>query len=138
MISTYRFLIWSLIALVGLTVCMPVFAEEPAASTVSKSVSDDCIKQMNGVWLIDALELSKRPYLTMLWNSTLTIKDGSLTLTRVQDAKDDLKGTFELGAKAGEQNTIDFTLAGLDLGENGISIPAGSYKGIYKLENDAA
>jgi uncharacterized protein (TIGR03067 family) len=71
-----------------------------------------------------------------VWQSVVTVKDDSFALSKLLGAKGDLKGTLVFDPA--DPKAVDLRVAELDLSDIGVpmKIPAGTLRGIYRLDGD--
>jgi uncharacterized protein (TIGR03067 family) len=106
-------------------------------ATAADPVKSTDLEQMAGAWLADAAEADMDRPLGRVWFSTFTVEGETFRVSKFFFHPKDLTGSFTLDPTTSPRS-IDLKLNELDYAEVGqpIKIPAGTLRGIYKLDGD--
>jgi RNA polymerase sigma factor (sigma-70 family) len=108
-----------------------------AGKSAQRAAYVDDMSALQGTWLFDSVTEIRISGLGRVWNSVVTVKGDTFTLTGFMGSANTLKGKFSLGA-SGIPWAINITTQELDLSDTGpdIKMPAGTFRGIYSLKPD--
>lgn len=92
--------------------------------------------KLDGLWLFDSARTGKSNDLMRVWESIVTVSGDRFALTKLMGHDKDLKG--RLAFDPVDPRSVDLVLEELDFASLGVplKIPAGTYRGIFKLEGD--
>jgi uncharacterized protein (TIGR03067 family) len=90
-----------------------------------------------GEWVFDTAASSERNYLAYGWNSRVTVRDGTVSVSKFLDVTAPLNGKITADTSK-TPHEFDLTLSELPLKESGFPgvVPAGKYLGIFKADGD--
>lgn len=107
----------------------------PAVEKTKRPTSE--AEKLSGVWLAESAYVGEVSRLADVWTSKLTLTADSFALSRYFDIAKDWRGRYRLDPSA-TPKTIDLQVEAFDLSDvfTGVTIPASTVHGIYKLDGD--